>query len=67
MSNSNRYLSDYVYLAEASYSDFSSARLSDNTYLESSVIKAISGAEDEGDKGKNEKFAKICQRIKVFA
>ena len=59
MSNSNRYLSDYVYLAEASYSDFSSARLSDNTYLESSVIKAISGAEDEGDKGKNEKFAKL--------
>lgn len=37
MSNQNKFLSDYVYLAEASYANFSKGYDIDN------VIKAISG------------------------
>lgn len=53
MSNKNKFLSDYVYLAEASYANFSKGYDIDN------VIKAISGTEDEGGVEKPENFAKL--------
>lgn len=54
MSNTNRFLSDYIYLAEASYSDFSSADTNGSNSYDPEEVSKILGA-----KGKNEKFAEL--------
>lgn len=54
MSNTNRFLSDYVYLAEASYSEFSSADTNGSNNYDPEEVSKILGA-----KGKNENFAKL--------
>ncbi len=54
MSNTNRFLSDYIYLAEASYSDFSSANTGGSNNYDQNEVKTILEDED-----KNEKFAKL--------
>lgn len=53
MSTSNKFLSDYVYLAEASYADFSKG------YSISSVKLAISGKKEQGGIEKPEQFANL--------
>ncbi len=61
MSNS-KYISDYVYLAEASYADFSSARLNNGDYYKELVKNAISGTKDEGGLEKPTQFAELVTK-----
>lgn len=65
---SNQKISDYVYLAEASYTDFSNSKKEDGSYNSEDIEYIMKAPRDKGGSGLPESFAKlVTQNYKVIA